>query len=706
MIIATAGHIDHGKTTLVRALTGVDGDRLKEEKARGITIELGYAYTPLPTDSGSSADVLGFIDVPGHERFIHTMSAGAVGAAHALLVVAADDGPMPQTIEHLHILALLGVPTLTLVITRADRVDAQRIASVRTHMQTLLERVRITCDASFATNATDPACAQTAALKAHLLQLAATHSNARTASAPALPRLFRLAIDRVFTLSGQGTIVTGTVFDGSVRVGDVLTHSATGQAVRVRSIHAQNRPAQQAHAAQRCALNLSGIAKEDIERGHWIAAPAALHSSQRIDVLLHLLPDASTLQQWASVHVHIGTAHHMGHIALLHTTSMAAGESAVVQLVLDTPVFVHAGDRFIIRNPQATHTLGGGVVLDIFAPARRRSTSQRIALHEAAQHWVHTPSPSQLAALLEASPAGQTLSRLQSWLGLDAQAHHIQQWLPQAHIVPMARAATASASADALLISHSAHNQLCAHISAQVQSFEQKNPDEPGLNTARLRRICATGAWAACLATSAAGDALWQHASDSLLRAGTLQRTGAWLHSRSHHVQLSDAQQRQLALLLELIHAGGFEPPWVRSMAEQTKLDENTVRTLLRHAARTGQVYQIVKDLFFSAAHVARLEAILLLVAAQNASATNASNAGHTLCSPSPQTSSTLAKTPEWTFRGFVTAAAFRDATGLGRKRAIQILEWFDRIGHTRRVGDAHLLRPGAQWVDTPQTQP
>lgn len=702
MIIATAGHIDHGKTTLVRALTGVDGDRLKEEKARGITIELGYAYTPLPTDSGSSADVLGFIDVPGHERFIHTMSAGAVGAAHALLVVAADDGPMPQTIEHLHILALLGVPTLTLVITRADRVDAQRIASVRTHMQTLLERVRITCDASFATNATDPACAQTAALKAHLLQLAATHSNARTASAPALPRLFRLAIDRVFTLSGQGTIVTGTVFDGSVRVGDVLTHSATGQAVRVRSIHAQNRPAQQAHAGQRCALNLSGIAKDVLQRGHWIAAPAALHPSQRIDVLLHLLPDASTLQQWASVHVHIGTAHHMGHIALLHTTSMAAGESAVVQLVLDTPVFAHAGDRFIIRNPQATHTLGGGVVLDIFAPARRRSTSQRIALHQAAQHWVRSSSPSQLAALLEASPAGQTLSRLQSWLGLDAQAHHIQQWLPQAHIVPM----TSAPTTDALLITASAHQQLCEHVHAQVQAFEQQNPDEPGLNTARLRRICATGAWAAPLAPSVAGDTLWRHTSDSLLRTGTLQRTGVWLHSRNHQVQLSEAQQRHIALLLELIHAGGFEPPWVRSMAEQTKLDENTVRTLLRHAARAGQVYQIVKDLFFSAAHVARLEAILLLVAAQNASAANASNAGHTLCSPSPQTSSTLAKTPEWTFRGFVTAAAFRDATGLGRKRAIQILEWFDRIGHTRRVGDAHLLRPGAQWVDTPQTQP
>ena len=374
MILGTAGHIDHGKTTLVRALTGIDTDRLKEEKARGISIELGYAYVPLP-----GGDTLGVIDVPGHEKFIHTMVAGAVGIDHVLLVIAADDGVMPQTREHLAIVQLLGVQHATVAITKADRATPEQRSQVHADVTALLADTPFASAPIFDTAATDAQDAGVAALRAHVWQQGAQFGQRRGDG------LFRLAVDRVFTLPGQGTVVTGTVFSGQVAVGDSVAHSASpeGQTVRVRSIHAQNQASDTGVAGQRCALNLAGIAKEAIRRGDWIAAPGSLQASERIDVQLRTTADAPPLTQWLPVHVHLGTWHGTAHVALLDNQAVPPGGSARVQLVLDAPVFTLPGDRLILRNAQASQTIAGGQVIDPYAPARKRNTPERIAYLDA-----------------------------------------------------------------------------------------------------------------------------------------------------------------------------------------------------------------------------------------------------------------------------------------------------------------------------------
>ncbi|WP_312807913.1 selenocysteine-specific translation elongation factor, partial [Comamonas sp.] len=377
MIIGTAGHIDHGKTTLVRALTGVETDRLKEEKARGISIELGYAYTPL-----ANGDVLGIIDVPGHEKFVHTMAAGAVGIDHALLVVAADDGVMPQTLEHLEILQLLGIRQGTVALTKVDRVPRARINEVRDEISAILARSNLADAPIFETAAALPDDPGVWALRQHL------HQQAQAMPPRTQGGLFRLAVDRVFSLPGQGTVVTGTVFNGQVAVGDSLVHSASGAPVRVRSIHAQNQASERGVAGQRCALNLAGIAKEAITRGDWIMDARLRQTTQRIDVRLHLLADAAPLAQWSAVHLHLGTMRCTGHVALLQDGDLTPGTEALAQLVLDAPALVLPGDRVIVRNAQASRTIAGAMVLDPYAPARKRRSDSRLAYLAALAHWI------------------------------------------------------------------------------------------------------------------------------------------------------------------------------------------------------------------------------------------------------------------------------------------------------------------------------
>ncbi|HKT94257.1 MAG TPA: selenocysteine-specific translation elongation factor, partial [Paraburkholderia sp.] len=396
MIVGTAGHIDHGKTTLVRALTGVDTDRLKEEKARGISIELGYAYLPL-----ANGDVLGFIDVPGHEKLVHTMAAGACGIDLALLVIAADDGVMPQTREHLAILQLLGVQHGAIALTRIDRVDAARRDAVRAEIDAWLANTMLADAPIFETNATQPHDEGVARLESWLRERASTWRARRDDG------LFRLAVDRVFTLTGQGTVVTGTVFAGRVQTGDALVLAPAGTSVRVRGLHAQNRAVQAGdagRAGQRCALNLAGIDKEQIARGDWIVDARLGEPAMRLDVELQLLDDADiTLRHWSPLHVHLGTTHRVANVALLEGEMLAPGEAARVQLVFDVPLHALPGDRFIVRNAQANHTVGGGRVLDSFGPSRRRRTAERRAWLDALRTWLDEAN---LAPLIEEAPCG------------------------------------------------------------------------------------------------------------------------------------------------------------------------------------------------------------------------------------------------------------------------------------------------------------
>ena len=641
MIIGTAGHIDHGKTTLVRALTGVETDRLKEEKARGISIELGYAYSPLP-----NGDVLGIIDVPGHEKFVHTMAAGAVGIDHALLVVAADDGVMPQTLEHLEILQLLGVRRGSVVLTKVDRVLPQRIADVHREINAILGVTALADSPIFETNAAEPDNAGVKALREHL-QVQAQMMQAR-------PRdgLFRLAVDRVFTLSGQGTVVTGTVFNGQVRVGDTLAHSASGRAVRVRSIHAQNQSSDSGVAGQRCALNLAGIGKDEIERGDWIMDPRLLQATDRLDIHLHLLGEAPLLAQWTPVHVHLGTKRTTGHVALLQDEAIEPGTEARVQLVLDALVFALPGDRLILRNAQASRTIAGGMVLDPYAPSRKRRSAERMAYLDAMEQLI---ARNDFRPLIAQAPHGIARSQL---VRLSGHA------FPEASLADTIQLPIAGG--DALVLGLQRWQQLQTQLIDSLARFHEKSPDEPGVNAARLRRMALPGL------QQGSYDALYQGLVDALLNSQLLASTGAWLHLPQHSVQLSSAEQTLAEKLLPAIAAGRYDPPWVRDLARDHAAGEELVRQLLKKLSRQGQLFQVVKDLFYAPVRMDELAALVADIASQHA-------------------------------RGEVEASAFRDATGLGRKRAIQILEFFDRTGYTRRVRDAHLLRPDVQWNSTPR---
>ncbi|HEY1610004.1 MAG TPA: selenocysteine-specific translation elongation factor [Paraburkholderia sp.] len=634
MIVGTAGHIDHGKTTLVRALTGVDTDRLKEEKARGISIELGYAYTPL-----ANGDVLGYIDVPGHERLVHTMAAGACGIDFALLLIAADDGVMPQTREHLAILQLLGVAHGAVALTKCDRVDAARLAQVREAIRAWLATTMLAQAPIFETNATQANDDGVAVLDAYVRERAMAWHARRDDG------LFRLAVDRVFTLTGQGTVVTGTVFAGRVAVGDALTLSPAGLPVRVRSIHAQNRAAEQGHAGQRCALNLAGIDKAQIARGDWIVDARLAQTSPRLDVELQLLDDGGvTLQHWSPLHVHLGTTHRVANVALLDGDSLSPGQGARVQLVFDTPVAALPGDRFIVRNAQASRTIGGGRVLDPFGPARRRRTPERRVWLDALCVWL---DESCVEPLIERAPRGIERKTLMQLTGLPADTPSLPDSAIQ--IAPQGRAE------DGIVIARRHWEQLRAAIVAALSDFHARSPDEQGPDTARLRRIAAP----------LAGDAVWRASIDALVADGGVVRSGPWLHLPSHSVTLDAREEALAAQLRSLIAAGRFDPPWVRDLARETRQPEDSVRALLRKLARLGDAYQVVRDLFYDPDVVRDLARVVDRIAAEHA--------------------------------GVIGAAAFRDATGLGRKRAIQILEFFDRIGYTRFQRDRHLLRPDSR---------
>jgi selenocysteine-specific elongation factor len=633
MIVGTAGHIDHGKTTLVRALTGVDTDRLPEEKARGISIELGYAYKPL--DNG---EVLGFVDVPGHERFVHTMLAGATGIDFALLVVAADDGVMPQTREHLNILSLLGIATGAIALTKIDKVDEARVAAVEHELCALLEGTALAAAPVF------PVSGRTGAgLEAlqRFLDEFARQRDRHTDDAH-----FRLAVDRSFTLPGIGTVVTGTVHSGQVHVGATLVIAPSGREVRVRSIHAQNRPAEVGMTGQRCALNLAGVAREDVVRGDWIVAAPIELATERFDARLTLLADEpKSLRSGTNVHVHCGAAHAPARLVVLdndiraefHRDELAPGANRLVQLIVQRQIAAWHGDRFIVRDASAVRTIGGGRVLDPFAPVRYRRSPDRLAGLAALE--AATPG-TRLAALIEQAPFGVDLKRFE-------RAGNVRNL--DAHIGLRTARRVTTADIDFAI----GNDHWCALQQLAVEAlaaFHGAHPDELGPDRTRLKRI----------AFPRREATLYEALVADLIAAGKVRRSGPWLHLPEHD-NAPTAQERALVekILPRLLDVP-FDPPWLRELARGAAQPEAPVRAAMIRASKRGEMFQIVRDLFYHPVAIRDLAA----------------------------TANSL-----YQVDGEVRAAAFRDATGLGRKRAIQILEFFDRVGLTRRVHDKHLVR-------------
>ena len=628
MIIGTAGHIDHGKTTLVRALTGVDTDRLPEEKQRGVSIELGYAF--LDAQDGTR---IGFIDVPGHERLVHTMLAGATGIDFALLLVAADDGVMPQTQEHLAVLSLLGIDRGLVVVTKCDRADAARVQAVMDEVHVLLAHTPL------AGAPVLPVSAHTgegvAALKDALFQAAQdTGTHARESEA------FRLAVDRAFTLDGVGTVVTGTVHAGRVNVGDELQLVPGTRRARVRSLHAQNRAVATALAGQRCAVALAGVDKHMIERGQWLAWPAMATATERLDVQLTLWHgEIRALRSGAGVHVHLGSASVLASVAVLDPPVMEPGQSGHVQLVLRRPLGAWHGDRVVLRDASASRTLAGGRVLDPCAPVRYRRTPQRLSELDA----LSLPTAQErLTALLAVAPQGLDLRRFSA-----------AQGTPVGDLPPDVLH-HADAHSDMAL--GAAQTSMAQERVRQVlTTYHATHAEELGPDSARLRR----------LALPRLAEPLWRALLVRMQAMSLVQVRGAFVHLPEHGVRLSATEERLAQKVAAPLRKAGFEGAWVRDLARDCGEPEALVRVTLVRLSQRGELYQVVKDLYYPPDTMAQLASMARGVAAQN--------------------------------NGTVVAAGFRDATGLGRKRAIQILEHFDRIGLLRRVGDVHWLRADSQ---------
>ena len=638
MILATAGHIDHGKTALVRALTGVDADRLPEEKRRGLTIDLGFAYASLPDGSE-----IGFVDVPGHERFLPNMLAGVLSIDRVLLIVAADDGPRPQTFEHLDILELIGVREVTGVVTKIDRVEPERTEAVAAEVETLLQA------AGFAESPIFPVSSRTgagiAALTEHL-QRSARIAERDRAAAPA-SGLFRMPIDRAFSLPGIGLVVTGTVAAGKAAVGDQLMVSPSGIPMRVRGLHSQNRTVEAAAAGERCAVNLAGSVPEGSEprRGEWIVAPERHAPARRVDLLVRASRFAEApLRDGLPVHLHLGTADLVGRTAVLGSRTLAPGEAGFVQIDLEAQIGALHGDRAVLRDHAARRTLAGGHVVDPFAPRRGRRAPSRLTVLDAA-------SASEPAAALERLLATEGVVDLPLFaLTRNLAPTELDLLIAAGGVLRVgpARASVAVTREHLAALSDKSIDARAPRHRAQPATLGPRRPDQ-------FRQLRAE-------APEAALDA----ALSALAASGRAVRQGPAWRLPDHRPRLTPADERLWKRIGPLLGAEELQAPRVREIAAALGLEPATVEQFLARAERLGRVARVADNRFFLPETLTRLAAI-------------------------------AAELAEGSPEGAFTAAAFRDRCGIGRNVTIQILEFLDKMGATRRVGDARIALRGGE---------
>ena len=632
MIIATAGHVDHGKSTLVKALTGVDTDRLPAEKERGLSIELGFAYTQGDADTTS----LAFIDVPGHERFIRQMLSGVGAIDRTLLVVAADDGPMPQTREHVAILDLLGIDDAVVAITRTDLVDAARLCKVESDITTLLAGTTL---------AGAPCLAVCAPAGTGIDRL-----RRRLGESPR-PRPwrtggFRLAIDRCFTLTGVGLVVTGSVFAGSVGVGEHLTLSPHGTEVRVRSLRADGRAADRAGAGQRCALNIAGSALPDAAtiRGGWLLATGMHAPSTRVDVHLRVLAGESRpLRHWTPVHVHAGASRTAGRVAILGAGAIASGDTGLAQLVLERPLACMRGDRVVLRDPAARRTIGGGEVLDPVSPARGRARPQRLAWLQAMQQA--TPEQA-LTAALECTDGGIDLQRFrQAWNLAGTDALRVPGTLAVEELE------------HGIVISATRLQAIAGDVLECVGRSHRQQPDHAGPDLRALRE---------CL-PRAVPVTLLDQVLRRLLRDGRLRRLGPALQLPGFRATLTPADEAAFARAQHALAGGDRSAPSLHQAAELLQMEVEALRTVLQRAVRAGLAVQISRNRYLPLSSLRTLAAVVDTLATDGG--------------------------------GGFSVRDFSNAAGVGRNFAVDLLEFFDHTGLTARAGDERRSRRPASEV-------
>jgi selenocysteine-specific elongation factor len=627
VIVGTAGHIDHGKTALVKALTGIDADRLEEEKRRGITIDIGFAHLELPLPGGEILR-LGFVDVPGHERFVRNMLAGVGGIDLVLLVIAADESIKPQTREHFDICRLLSVRRGIAVLTKSDLVDRETLDVVRLEVEEFLRH-------SFL----DPAHSSIVAVSSltgaglddlkQALTKAAAEVPARDSSA-----LARLPVDRVFTMKGFGVVVTGTLVAGTIRNEDELEVSPTGKRVRVRGIQVHGQTAEQTVAGQRTALNLAGVTTQELARGMVLVPPSTFHPTSRLGVSLTLLPSAKPLKDRARAHLHAYTFETIGTAVLFGQKQISPGETARAELRLAGPTLLLPGDRFIVRQLSPVVTIGGGVVLD--ASPISRTSGQDAFLQTLAEGDTQGILRARIA---RRSHAGIHLAQLTAETGWTRQVieRHLAAGAVQHEVSRIG----------SLVVHLPALDELKLSVISTVAAFHKKNPLVAGINKEELRDQVQ------------ASSEVFTAALEMLVREKKLEASGEIVHLPGRGVVMKDEEAESQKLIEHAFASAGLKVPALQDVLAGLKVDKARAQKIVTLLLRDKVLVKISEDLVF------HRDALLDL---------------------RKRMSLEKSKWPK------IDVAHFKDLTGVSRKYAIPLLEYLDREHVTRRVGDVRVI--------------
>ena len=634
IILGTAGHIDHGKTSLVRAITGIDTDRLKEEKERGITIELGFAHLELP-----GGQQLGVVDVPGHEKFVKNMVAGATGIDIVVMVIAADEGVMPQTREHMEICTLLGVRHGLVALTKVDMVDEEMLELAQ-------EDVREFARGSFLEDA--PILPVSAVTGRGLPELiAALDRLSRQVPDRPASTLFRLPVDRVFTMKGFGTVITGTLVSGRVQVGDPIMIYPTGITSKVRGIQVHNLSVNAAEAGQRTAVNFQGLDKEAIHRGDVLASPQALKPSYMVDVhFRYLASNTKPMKSRTRVRLHTGTSEILGNLILLEQEELAPGRETVAQLRLDAPVAVVKGDHFVVRSYSPVRTTGGGQVLNPIPPKHKRFNA---AVVQGLQSILSSAPEALIGRHIEASgPAGTCFTDLRLMTNLtDKQLEAALQGMLSARAIIQVDKETRSfvhkRSFDALV------KEAAGHIGGYHKAFPLKS----GMLKEELKSKFPPETDAK----------LFNLVINQMIKDEAVVQEEKTVRLKAHKVSLAGDEASVRQKMLKVYKESGLQPPFFRDVIVALKADPAQAKDVLNLLIDEGHIVRTKEDLFFHAEAIEELKKRMVKFFEQNAG---------------------------------MNPTQFKELTGgAPRKFLIPLLEYFDSKNVTLRVGDVRKLRKG-----------